>query len=164
MSGESATDAFVGLGSNLEDPVSQLRIAFEELAALPGTRLVAQSSLYRSAPVGYLEQPDFVNAVAKLHTTLAARELLEQLLAIELRHKRVRTYRNAPRILDLDLLLFGGFRSDEPGLTLPHPKMHERAFVLVPIREIAPGLTIPGIGDIDVLLARCADQKIEKMP
>jgi 2-amino-4-hydroxy-6-hydroxymethyldihydropteridine diphosphokinase len=132
------TLAYIGIGSNLHEPHAQVEAAFEELARLPRTRLSARSSLYRSAPVGYAAQPDFINAVAELDTGLGARELLGELQAIEARHGRRRSFANAPRTLDLDLLLFGDARIDEPQLVVPHPRMHERAFVLAPLLEIAP--------------------------
>lgn len=143
--------AFVALGANLEDPASQVERAFPELARLPETRLVARSSLYLSKPVGYTDQPDFINAVAELETALTPRALLEALLAIEQRHGRRREFRNAPRTLDLDLLLYNGLIMHEPGLTLPHPRMHERGFVLLPLLEIAPDCRIPGIGPAAVI-------------
>ncbi|MBV8032187.1 MAG: 2-amino-4-hydroxy-6-hydroxymethyldihydropteridine diphosphokinase [Betaproteobacteria bacterium] len=137
------TVAFVGLGSNLDNPVRQVESALGELDTLPQTRLLKRSSLYRTAPVGYADQPDFINAVAQLETELAAERLLEELQAIESRHGRVRTFPNAPRTLDLDLLLFGEVVLRSERLTLPHPRMHERSFVLDPLREIAPDLKIP---------------------
>jgi 2-amino-4-hydroxy-6-hydroxymethyldihydropteridine diphosphokinase len=136
------------LGSNLDDPPAQIRRAVQALAALPGTRLVCHSSLYRNPPSGFLDQPDFVNAVAEIETRLAARELLEHLLAIERAHGRVRDVPNGPRTLDLDLLLYGGVTVHEPGLVVPHPRMLDRAFVLVPLAEIAPGAVVPGRGRI----------------
>jgi 2-amino-4-hydroxy-6-hydroxymethyldihydropteridine diphosphokinase len=145
--------AYVALGSNQNGPQAQIRMAVEELAMLPDTRLGAVSSLYRSAPVGYLEQPDFVNAVALIETALAPAPLLDALLAIEGRHARVRSFPNAPRTLDLDLVLYAQREIEEPGLTLPHPRMHERAFVLVPLAEIAPDLIVPGRGRLSELLA-----------
>ncbi|NWG86984.1 MAG: 2-amino-4-hydroxy-6-hydroxymethyldihydropteridine diphosphokinase [Hydrogenophilaceae bacterium] len=138
--------AFVALGANLEDPASQVERALPELARLPETRLVARSSLYLTKPVGYTDQPDFINAVAQIETGLSPRTLLECLLEIEQRHGRRREFRNAPRTLDLDLLLYDGLVMHEPGLTLPHPRMHERGFVLLPLLEIAPDCRIPGIG------------------
>ena len=138
--------AFVALGANLDDPADQVERAFPELARLPRTRLLARSSLYLTKPVGYTEQPDFINAVALIETTLSPRQLLDQLLAIEQRHGRRREFRNAPRTLDLDLLLYGALVMHEPGLTLPHPRMHERAFVLAPLLEIAPACIIPAVG------------------
>jgi len=158
------TLAYIGIGSNLDQPRSQVERAFDELARLPHTRLLARSSLYRSAPLGYAAQPDFVNAVAALETALAARELLGKLQALELHHARGRTFANAPRTLDLDLLLFGSASIDEPHLQVPHPRMHERAFVLAPLVEIAPQAVIPGRGSAAERLAACAGQKVEKMP
>ena len=138
--------AYVALGSNLGDPAAQIHLAFDELGRLPETRLLARSSLYLSKPMGYLDQPDYVNAVACLHTHLTPRSLLARLLEIETRHGRTRQFKNAPRTLDLDLLLYDGLVMHEPGLTLPHPRMEERAFVLVPLLEIAPDCAIPGRG------------------
>ncbi len=153
--------AYVGLGSNLDQPVTQIRSAIEELARLPGTALGRVSSLYRSEPVGYVHQPPFVNAVVELSTVLPARALLEALLGIEARHGRVRSFPNAPRPLDLDLLLYGDSVIDEPGLQLPHPRMHERRFVLLPLEEIAPQCVIPGRGEARDWLARTAQQRVE---
>lgn len=144
--------AFIALGSNLDNPAHYMDIGFRELAALPQTRVVRKSSLYRSAPVGYLDQPDFVNAVAQIETGLKPRELLEALLAIEHRHGRVRDFPNAPRTLDLDIALYGDLALHEHGLTIPHPRMHERAFVIVPLAEIAPDARIPGHGTARELL------------
>lgn len=144
---------FVGLGANLGDAAATVRAAFDALAALPQTRCVARSSLYRSAPVD-ATGPDFVNAVAELRTQLEPEALLEALHAIETRFGRERPYRHAPRTLDLDLLLYGARRIATPGLTLPHPRWTERAFVVVPLAEIAPELAhaVP----IDATLARIA--------
>jgi len=157
------TRAFIALGSNLADPVSQLSSAFEELSRLPGTQLLARSSLWRSAPVGHLDQPDFVNAVAEVETCLAPESLLAHLLDIERRHGRIREFPNAPRTLDLDLLLYGGRCIDEPGLVVPHPRMHLRAFVLDPLAEIAPGLAHPVLGPLAVWRERITDQPIERL-
>ena len=136
--------AFIALGSNLQDPQQQVQRAMEELNGLPGTRLVARSSLYRTAPVGYDDQPDFINAVAEVETTLEAEALMRQLLALEATFGRERPFPNAPRVLDLDLLLYDNLELDTEVLTLPHPRMHERGFVLLPLAEIAPDLMIPG--------------------
>ena len=157
------TLAYIGIGSNLHEPHAQVEAAFEELARLPRTRLSARSSLYRSAPVGYAAQPDFINAVAELDTGLGARELLGELQAIEARHGRRRSFANAPRTLDLDLLLFGDARIDEPQLVVPHPRMHERAFVLAPLLEIAPQAAIPGRGSASACLAASLGQKVERI-
>jgi 2-amino-4-hydroxy-6-hydroxymethyldihydropteridine diphosphokinase len=156
--------ATIGLGANLDDPAAQVEYALAELDRLPHTRLVARSSLYASAPVGYVDQPDFVNAVAQVETALAPRALLAALLDIEHRHGRERSFRNAPRTLDLDLLLYGNARFHEEGLSLPHPRMHERAFVLLPLIEIAPDATIPGIGRAIDRIAACADQSVVPLP
>ncbi|OGA16664.1 MAG: 2-amino-4-hydroxy-6-hydroxymethyldihydropteridine diphosphokinase [Betaproteobacteria bacterium RIFCSPLOWO2_02_FULL_65_20] len=155
--------AYVGLGANLGDPRSQIRAAFEALANIPATRLAGQSSFYRSAPLGYAGQPDFINAVAQVQTGLAPRALLDALLAIELALGRKRSHANAPRTLDLDLLLYDQMVIDEPGLRVPHPRMHTRAFVLAPLAEIAPEIEIPGQGPIAPLLAACTGQTIEKL-
>ena len=155
--------AFIGLGSNLEDPRSQLQRAFAELDGLPETRLVAHSSLYRSAPLGYPDQPEFVNAVAKVATALTPQALLQALLQIEHEHGRERTFRNAPRTLDLDMLLYDDTQLHEHGLTIPHPQMHLRAFVLQPLLEIAPDCVIPGIGSVEQALQNCSDQVLEKL-
>jgi len=144
--------AYVALGANLEDPVVQVRAGLAALATLPHTQLLVQSSLYRTAPVGYADQPDFINAVAAVDTALSPRELLDALLAIELNHGRVRQFANAPRTLDLDVLLYDDVEVNESGLTIPHPRMHERAFVLAPLAEIAPLCEIPGHGRVSDLL------------
>ena len=156
--------AFIGLGSNLGRPEAQLRRAIAALAELPETRLAAASALYRSAPVGHADQPDFVNAVAQLSTALTPPVLLAALLGIEKRFGRERSFRNAPRTLDLDLLLYDAQILAGPGLELPHPRMHQRAFVLAPLVEIAPDCEIPGKGPAAALLAACADQSVAKLP
>ena len=148
----SLIPAFIALGSNLDDPPAQIRRALSALAALPRTRLARASSLYRNPPVGYLDQPDFVNAVAMVETGLAPRELLEHLLAIERAHGRTRDFANAPRRLDLDLALYGDRVIAEPDLVVPHPRLCERAFVLVPLAEIAPETVVPGRGRVADLL------------
>ena len=155
--------AFIGLGSNLEDPQKQVLRALQALEDLPQSRLLAHSSLYRSAPVGYLEQPDFFNAVAQIETGLAPRELLDALLELEHECGRTREFRNAPRTLDLDILLYGDLQHHEHGLTVPHPQMHLRAFVLQPLLEIAPDCEIPGIGSAAEALRQCADQQLERV-
>jgi 2-amino-4-hydroxy-6-hydroxymethyldihydropteridine diphosphokinase len=137
--------------------------AFDELARLPRTRLTGRSSLYRSAPVGYGAQPDFVNAVAAIETELSAAELLRELQAIEANHGRSRSFPNAPRTLDLDLLLFGDERVNEPDLIVPHPRMHERAFVLRPLTELDAAARIPGHASAAQCLAACAGQRVERI-
>ena len=158
------TRAYVGLGANLGDAQGTIRQAMDELDALPDTRVAARSALYRSAPVGYAAQPDFVNAVAEVRTSLAAGELLAALIELEERHGRARSFPNAPRTLDLDLLLYGEEVMESERLTLPHPRMHERAFVLKPLLDLAPRIEIPGRGFAEQLLARCTGQTIERIP
>ncbi|MBL8541029.1 MAG: 2-amino-4-hydroxy-6-hydroxymethyldihydropteridine diphosphokinase [Betaproteobacteria bacterium] len=155
--------AFLALGSNLDAPREQVVRGMAEIAALPATRLLKRSSLYRTAPVGFLDQPDFINAVMMVETALAPHALLDGLLDIERRHGRVRDFPNAPRTLDLDLLLYGDLVLHEPGLTLPHPRMHERAFVLQPLAEIAADTVIPGQGRVADLLRECPDQRLERL-
>jgi 2-amino-4-hydroxy-6-hydroxymethyldihydropteridine diphosphokinase len=156
--------AYIGLGSNLEDPQSQLSRAFADIDKLPDTRVVARSSLYRSAPIGLVDQPDFVNAVVKIATSLTPQALLKALLHIEHQHGRERTFRNAPRTLDLDVLLYDDVRLHEHGLTIPHPQMHLRAFVLRPLLEIAPDVSIPGVGQAQQSMQACNGQVLEKLP
>jgi 2-amino-4-hydroxy-6-hydroxymethyldihydropteridine diphosphokinase len=141
--------AYVGLGANLDDPVEQVRRACGELSVLPSTGILALSPLYRSAPLGPQDQPDYINAVAALATQLAPLELLAALRAIEMQHGRRRDgSRWGPRTLDLDILLYGDLRQDSPELMLPHPGLHERAFVLYPLYDVAPELQIPGRGAV----------------
>lgn len=154
---------FIGLGSNLADPVAQVTQALDALDHLPQTRLLKKSSLYRSAPVGFLEQPDFINAVAQVETALAPRALLDALLGLEHERGRTREFLNAPRTLDLDVLMYDGLVHHEHGLTIPHPQMHLRAFVLLPLLEIAPGCEIPGIGLAADAAKSCENQQLEKL-
>jgi 2-amino-4-hydroxy-6-hydroxymethyldihydropteridine diphosphokinase len=156
-------EALVGLGANLEDPLRQVRQAILELHDIERTQVLAVSSLYRSAPVGYADQPDFINAVVKLQSQLTPHELLDALHAIENRHGRRRSRRNAPRTLDLDLLLYGTLVLDEDGLILPHPRMHERAFVLLPLAEIAPDASVPGRPPVSQLLAQVDRNGVVKL-
>lgn len=161
--------AYVALGANLGDPVVTVKAAIAALRDVPNARLVAISSLYRTAPVGLKHQPDFINAVAALEVdggdsaVIPAPTFLAQLFAIEVRFGRQRSVPNAPRTLDLDLLLFGDTESSDPACALPHPRMHLRAFVLAPLMEIAPQLVIPGRGRVDELLGNCADQVIHRL-
>ena len=152
--------AYVALGANIGDPVATVLAAFGALANLPDSRVVHTSSLYRTAPVGLKNQPDFINAVAMLETGLAPEELLDALLDLEARFGRVRRDRNGPRTLDLDLLLYNDIELDLPRLTLPHPRLHLRAFVLHPLAEIAPRLVIPGRGSVAAWLPAVANQRI----
>ena len=154
--------AYVGLGSNLDAPQRHVTQAFRDLEGIPRTRLIRRSSLYRSAPLGYAAQPQFVNAVAALDTALSPEGLLTELLAIEARHGRRRSFPDAPRTLDLDLLLYGEEVRDSVQLTVPHPRMHERAFVLKPLLELAPEISIPGRGPAVALLTACTGQHVEK--
>ncbi|MEO6362173.1 MAG: 2-amino-4-hydroxy-6-hydroxymethyldihydropteridine diphosphokinase [Caldimonas sp.] len=158
----SEVDAFVGLGANLGPAATTLTAAFAALCGLPHTRLVARSSLYRSAPID-ADGPDYVNAAAWIRTALGPAELLAGLQAIELAHGRERPYPNAPRTLDLDLLLYGRSSIDEPGLTVPHPRLHLRAFVLAPLAEIAPLLEIAGLGRVKELLAGVEAQRVDRL-
>ena len=156
------TVAYVGMGANLGEPRAQLLAAWGALGLIADTRAIARSSLYRSAPIGYADQPAFLNCVAKLETALPAHALLAHLQQIERNFGRVRSFRNAPRTIDLDLLLYGSETLDTPGLTLPHPRMHERAFVLVPLLELDAGAMIPGRGSAAELLRNCAGQHVER--
>ena len=156
--------AYVGIGSNLDDPIGQVRRAFQALADILATCCVARSPLYRTAPVGGpADQPDYVNAVVALDTGLTPKQLLMVLQALELAHGRNRTVRWGARTLDLDLLLYDQITSDDPWLTLPHPRLHERAFVLYPLYDIAPTLTIPGRGRLSELLANCSQQTVIRL-
>ena len=147
--------AFVALGSNLDDPERQVGRAFAALADVPQSRLVSRSSLYRSPPFGPVVQPEFVNAVAGLLTTLDARAMLSELKALERRLGReTPVVRWGPRRIDLDLLIHGDARVDEPEIQVPHPGLAERAFVLVPLAEIAPDLEVPGVGRVRTLASR----------
>lgn len=155
--------AFVALGANLANPVAQVRAALEALTRLPESRLLRASSLYRTAPVGIHGQPDFINAVAVLETSLLPNALLSALFEIEAQFGRRRDFRHAPRTLDLDLLLYGDETIDTPELKLPHPRMHLRAFVLAPLLEIAPDCAIPGRGSAAAWLPAVSMQPIEKL-
>ena len=156
--------AYVGLGSNLQGPVKQLERTFEELNAIPVTRLIKQSSLYRSEPFGGVEQPDFVNAVAALLTQLSAQDILRELQRIENERGRERgDVRWGPRILDLDLLVYSDQIIDELDLSVPHPGISERNFVLLPLGEIAPKLTIPGLGQISNIDTSSSEPQISRI-
>ena len=155
--------AYVALGANLDDPVAQIRAALEALTTLPETQLRARSSLYRTAPVGIHGQPDFINAVVGLETSLTPQALLAALFAIEAQFGRRRDYHHAPRTLDLDLLLYADQIIDTPALQLPHPRMHLRAFVIAPLVEIAPECRIPGRGLAAAWLPAASMQHIEKL-
>ena len=155
--------AFIGLGSNLDDPRAQVTQAMDELAQIPATCLAARSPLYRSAPMGPQDQPDYINAVVRLDTALTAEALLDALQAIELAHHRQRTRHWGPRTLDLDLLLYGDAVINNARLQVPHPHMRERAFVLYPLADVAPGLMVPGLGALSDLLAVCPAAGLERL-
>ena len=160
---ENAVCAYIGLGSNLADPVAQLRAGVAALALLEQTQVEACSSFYRTAPVGRLEQPDFINAVCRVRTRQAPVALMRNLLEIERAQGRVRQDKGGPRTLDLDLLLYGDRAIHTAELTVPHPRLHERAFVLYPLQEIEPDLVIPGRGALRELLVACAGQRVERL-
>lgn len=154
---------YLGLGSNLQQPAQQIHRALREIDELPGVSLVRISSLYASAPIGNPNQPTFMNAVAQIETTLSPQSLMQRLLQLEASHQRVRAEKNGPRTLDLDILLFNDWHIQEPQLTLPHPRLHERAFVLLPLLELAPEIDVPGLGRLDAWLPKVADQSIRKI-
>jgi len=154
--------AFIGLGANLGDARATLSGALADLAAVPGIDALQVSPLYRTQPID-ATGPDFTNAVARLRTRLAPLELLAALQAVEARHGRERPVRNAPRTLDLDLLLYGDERLDLPALAVPHPRLHLRAFVLAPLADLAPDLQVPGRGRVADLLAALPPQRIERL-
>jgi len=160
----SIIHAYVGLGSNLDEPIAQVTRALDELDDIPETVCVAYSRLYRSAPLGPVVQPHFINAVAALHTSLSAQGLLACLHEVECRHGRTRDGQKwGPRTLDLDLLLYGEGVWNAPGLQIPHPGLAERNFVLYPLYELAPELEIPGFGGLRGLLAHCPDEGLESL-
>ena len=154
---------YLGLGANLGEPLAALRDATRRFAAMAATRLVAASSVWRTAPIES-SGPDYLNAVVAIDTALTARQVLAALRAIETAHGRERPYRNAPRTLDLDVLLYGDAVIAEPDLEIPHPRMHLRRFVLEPLVEIAPAAVIPGRGAASALLAAITDQPCERTP
>lgn len=162
MLDQSAQRAYIGVGANLGDARATVAAALTALSALPGCRLVKASACYRSTPVD-ASGPDFINAVAALDTQLTPPALLAALQAIEQQFGRLRPYRNAPRTLDLDLLLHGDAVLQTPELTLPHPRLHRRAFVLRPLLQIAPTLAAPGLGRLADWLPACADQGIDPL-
>lgn len=155
------TRAYIGLGANLGDAQASLKEAATELSSMPGIVQFELSPLYRSAPIES-SGPDYINAVAACETTLSAHQLLRVLQQLELRHGRLRPYRNAPRTLDLDLLLYGAQEIREPDLVVPHPRMHERAFVLKPLADLAPDLQLAQ-GSVAALLNACSDQALARI-
>ena len=156
--------AYIGLGSNLDDSLTHLRSGMTALEKLDQTQVEICSSLYRTAPVGIQDQPDFINAVCRVRTGQAPAALMRHLLQIERAHGRLREgMKGGPRTLDLDLLLYGDREIDTDDLTVPHPRLHERAFVLYPLHEIEPDLIVPGRGALQTLLGHCTDQRVEKV-
>jgi 2-amino-4-hydroxy-6-hydroxymethyldihydropteridine diphosphokinase len=156
-------DAWIGLGSNLNDPETRIRTALDDLRRLERCTLHAVSALYRSPPMGPADQPDYVNAVARLATTLSPEALLDALQAIEQRHARVRSRHWGPRTLDLDLLLYGQAVIATPRLSVPHPGIAVRSFVLYPLAELNPGLVIPGLGVVEELLEQCPQTGLSRL-
>jgi len=154
--------AFIGLGANLGDASATLKAAVAALRELPKTRCVAMSSVFQSAPVE-ADGPDFLNAVVELSTSLTPQELLAALQTIELSHGRQRPFRHAPRTLDLDLLMYGSLQLNTAELQLPHPRMHQRAFVLAPLAELAPDLQIPGLGSLGTYLSKVSCQRLARL-
>jgi len=159
----TAVDAFIGLGSNLAEPSAQLARAVVGLAALPDTELVAQSPFYGSRPVGPQDQPDFINGAVWLRTTLPPLTLLDHLQEIEQAHGRERLKHWGPRTLDLDLLIYGDQTLNEPRLTVPHPELPNRDFVLQPLLDLNPALTLPDGSSIADLRSRCPDNQLRKL-
>lgn len=156
--------AYIALGSNLQQPAQQVTRAFKVIAEMPSTTMLKQSSLYKTAPVGYDNQPDFINAVAMVETALTPEAMMQHLLAIEHQFGRERPFPNAPRILDLDLLLYDNISMQTPLLTLPHPRMQSRGFVMLPLAEIANDLSLPS-GESVVELAKSLKQEdIQRIP
>jgi len=156
--------AYIGLGSNLENPMKQLECAYRALDNIPQTHLISQSSYYGSSPMGPQDQPDFINSVALVETAQGPQTLLHELQRIEHQQGRVREQRWGPRTLDLDLLLFDQQQIENTELTVPHSGMAERNFVLLPLYEIAPELTIPGLGSLHTLVEQCSAAGLHKLP
>lgn len=154
---------YIGLGSNLADPEQQIRSAIEDIAAIKDTTLTQQSSLYSSPPMGPQDQPDYINAVVCIDTALPAHQLLDELQQIEQQHGRIRKRHWGERTLDLDILLFADKVIEDERLSVPHPGMASRAFVLYPLAEIAPELSIPGMGKLRTLLAQCPREGLEQL-
>jgi 2-amino-4-hydroxy-6-hydroxymethyldihydropteridine diphosphokinase len=160
-----STRAYIGIGSNLDEPISQVHRALQALREISDSCLIAQSPLYRTVPLGGpLDQPDYINAVAVLDTRLTPYQLLISLQSLELAQNRTRTIRWGPRTIDLDLLLYGQLVNDDPQLTIPHPRMHQRAFVIYPMYDVAPSLVIPGMDVLlSTLLNDCCQQELYQL-
>ena len=158
------TDVYIGIGSNLDDPLYHVKQAISELRQLAQCEYIATSALYRSAPMGPPEQPDYINAASLLQTHLAPLDLLDQLQTIEHAHGRIRDgQRWGPRPLDLDILLYGEKSINESRLRVPHPGLHERSFVLYPLQDINPDLVIPGYGPLATLIDQCPHIALERL-
>ncbi len=155
--------AYIGLGSNLADPQNQVEQAIQAIAKSTDMQLIKQSSLYRTAPVGYDDQPDFINAVIEIKTNLSPLDLLHRLFEIENLQGRERPFPNAPRVLDLDLLMYDQVKMETGELNLPHPRMHERGFVMLPFAEIAPDVMIENYGLAKILAHQCQKQGVFKL-
>ena len=156
--------AYIGIGSNLDNPVAQVKDAFEELGYLPDSIIFAKSSLYGCKPMGPSDQPDYVNAVAALDTLLSAEDLFRELVKIEDMQGRTRDGEKwGPRVLDLDLLLYGKKKISKKDLIVPHPGMHERDFVIIPLAEVAGNISIPGLGKLGGLLGQCKTHSVKKL-
>lgn len=166
MSGQAEIRAFLGLGGNLGDPIRAMGAALRAIDADPASRVTAVSGLYRTPPWGKTDQPDFINATAEIATTRSARSLLELCLETERGLKRVRKERWGPRIVDLDVLVYGDLAITEPGLHIPHPRMLERAFVMVPLAETAPRLVLSGrtVAEWTQDLDRAGIERLDRQP
>jgi 2-amino-4-hydroxy-6-hydroxymethyldihydropteridine diphosphokinase len=156
--------AYIALGSNLQQPTQQVTRAFNAIAEMPSTTLLKRSSLYKTVPVGYDNQPDFINAVAMVETALTPEAMMQQLLSIEQQFGRERPFPNAPRILDLDLLLYDNITMQTDLLTLPHPRMQSRGFVMLPLTEIAVDLILPSGESVVELAKRFPQEDIQRIP
>lgn len=154
---------YIGLGSNLENPLQQIKTAINDLQSLTGVTIIAVSSLYQSPPMGPADQPDYINAVLSLETSLSPHQLLDTLQSVEQLHGRERKRHWGERTLDLDILLYGEQRIDDERLKIPHPGMHERAFVLFPLAEIAPEIEIPGLGPLQQILPSCTQGDLQQV-
>jgi len=155
---------YIGLGSNLEDPVAQVLEAVEELEMIPDSILVSRSSLYRGEPMGPADQPDYVNAVVAMDTLLSAGNFLQELIRIEDLQGRTRDGEKwGPRIIDLDLLMYGKQKINKPDLIVPHPGMHERDFVIIPLSELAGDVNVPGQGRLTALINKCENHSLRKL-
>lgn len=154
---------YIGLGSNLENPLQQIKTAINDLQSLAGVTIISVSSLYQSPPMGPADQPDYINAVLSLETSLSPHQLLDTLQSVEQLHGRERKRHWGERTLDLDILLYGEQRIDDERLKIPHPGMHERAFVLFPLAEIAPEIEIPGLGPLQQILPSCPQGDLQQV-